>query len=429
MLSITMIKLLSLSVFLICLPFFSINTQQKGYSDTARENAKSIWFEKDGWRLAYPVIMMSKNEQVTLHFDILYSRYGSLNYKVVHCDREWQKSDLFTSDYIEGFEENQISNYEASFNTTVSYTHYRLTLPNDDISFKLSGNYVIIIYPDGEEDTPVITRRLYVTEGKTSASVVFRRPMTPGLAMTHQQSEISVNTGSLDVNDPYHDITISILQNGRQDKARFNLLPDFVADGKIEFNTLSDKTLFPGGNEFRFFDIKTIRQKRQNIRDIVFLNGQYHVYLLPSENREFKQYFFNEDFNGKYFIAMEESDEPDRDADYVWVYFTLTSNYELEGGSVFIAGAFTDWQARPENKMTYNASKGWYELTLLLKQGWYNYEYVFLPDGSDYPEGFHFEGSHYETTNDYLILTYFRDRGQRYDRLTDASVANSLNGR
>ena len=41
------------------------------------------------------------------------------------------------------------------------------------------------------------------------------------------------------------------------------------------------------------------------------------------------------------------------------------------------------------------------------------------------PEGAHFEGDHYETENDYLILTYFRDPRERYDRLTGVTVANT----
>jgi len=122
---------------------------------------------------------------------------------------------------------------------------------------------------------------------------------------------------------------------------------------------------------------------------------------------------------------MEESDEPDRDADYVQVYFTMPAHRELPGGLVYVAGAFTGWRYGPENMMRWNASRGSYEASLLLKQGWYNYEYIFIPSGSDKPEGFAFEGSHWETENDYLILTYFRDPTKRYDRLTGITLANT----
>jgi len=420
-----MIKILSLSVSFFVFQFLYLAGQDLPMRDHTAENVKSVWFEKEELRITYPVLMLNSDEQLTLHFDITAGEYGALSYRITHCNRDWNNSELFSSDYLEGFDENRITSYEASFNTTVSYTHYYISLPNEDIRFKISGNYVIDIYPEGEPDTPLLTRRFYVHEGVTSTGVTFRRPMTPGTTESHQQPEITVSTGSLRINDPYRDITLSVLQNGRPDRAKMNLNPDFVGNGRLEYNSLSDKTLFPGGNEFRFFDIKTVRQKRQNVRAIEFFTGNYHVFLLPSEDREFRQYFSSDDFNGKYWIAMEESDTPDRDADYVYVYFTLPVSAEIRGGSVYVAGAFSDWSCDSRNRMTYNPSKGCYETVLFLKQGWYNYEYVFAADGSDQPSGVKFEGSHYETENDYLILTYFRDPAQRYDRLTGAAVVNT----
>jgi len=215
------------------------------------------------------------------------------------------------------------------------------------------------------------------------------------------------------------------MQNGRNDRTRSDLTPDFVGNGRLEYNTLSDKTLMTGGNEFRYFDIKTIRQIRQNVRAIDFMNGIYNAFLLPSDDREFRQYFYNEDFNGKYAVAMEESDEPNREADYVRVYFTLPAYNELPGGSVYVSGAFTGWTYGPDNMMRWNDVKRCYEASILLKQGWYNYEYCFVPSGKDQPEGYHFEGSHWETENDYLILTYFHDPTKRCDRLTGLTVANT----
>jgi len=420
-----MIKTLSLSVSFLLFPLFHLAGQDLQMRDLSAENVKSVWFEKEEWRITYPVLMLSGDEQLTLHFDILAGDYGALSYNIIHCNREWNNSDLFSSDYLEGFEENRITSYEASFNTTVSYTHYYLTLPNEDIQFKISGNYIINIYPEGEPDKLLLTRRFYVYEGVTTTGVTFRRPMTPGTTESHQQPEITISTGSLRINDPYRDITLSILQNGRPDRAKMNLKPDFVGNGKLDYNSLSDKTLFPGGNEFRFFDIKTVRQKRQNVRAIEFFTGNYHAFLLPSEDREFKQYFSSDDFNGKYWIAIEESVTPDRDADYVYVYFTLPVSSEIRGGSLYVAGAFTDWSYGPHNRMTYSLSKGCYEAVILLKQGWYNFEYVFVADESGQPSGVQFEGSHYETENDYFILTYFRDPAQRYDRLTGAAVVNT----
>ena len=427
--SFKVVKILSLSISCFFISLFCSSAQDFSSAEYAATNVKSIWFEKDGWRLAYPFVQPDLGEELIMHFDVIDGTGGTLWYRISHCDRDWNESDLFTSDYLEGYEENQVTDWEPSFNTRVSYTHYWLSLPNDDIRFIVSGNYTITVWASGEPEKPLLTRRFFVSESVTPVQVTFRRPMKPGTTETHQQSEISLSTGALAVTDPYRQVTITLMQNGRWDRMRTDLAPDFVAAGRLEYNTLSDKTLMPGGNEFRFFDIKTIRQIRQNVSTIDFVDGIYHVLLKPSDDREFRQYFYNEDFNGKFWVAMEESDEPDRDADYVRVYFTLPAYNELQGGSVYVSGAFTGWTYGPDNMMRWNDAKRCYEGSMLLKQGWYNYEYCFVPSGGDQPEGSHFEGSHWETENDYLILVYFRDPTKRYDRLTGVTVANTRGNR
>ncbi len=372
------IKVLSLSVLFLSCSLFSLSSPDFSPVEFADENVKSVCFEKEGWKLAYPFLQPGSGDEMTLSFDLLGGSAGTLWYNITHCDRNWNKSDLFTSDYLEGYDENQVTDFLPSFNTRVNYTHYRLTLPNNDVRF-----------------------------------------------LTHQQAEITLTTGSLPVTDPYRQVTLTIMQNGRADRMHADLTPDFVGNGRLVYNTLSDKTLFPGGNEFRYFDIKTVRQTRQNVRAIDFVNGLYNAFLIPSDNREFKPYFFNEDFNGKSVVAIEESSDPDREADYLWVWFTLPAYQELQGGSLYVMGDFCSWQYTADNRMFWNAAKGCYEASLLLKQGWYNYEFAFLPDGASVSEGFHFEGSHWETENDYLVFTYFRDPTTRYDRLTGITLANT----
>lgn len=425
----TLIKLLSLSIIWLPAQLFSYPAPEFSSLEFAAENVKSIWFEKEGWKMAYPFLQPGSGDQMTLSFDIIEGDGSTLWYNIVHCDRDWNRSDLFTSDYMEGFEENEVTDFAPSFNTKINYTHYRLTLPNSDVRLLISGNYVITIWSADDPGEPLLVRRFFISEGSSSASVIFRRPMKPGTTDTHQQAEITVATGTLPVTDPYRQVTLVIMQNGRPDRMRSGLEPDFVSTGRLEYNTLSDKTLMPGGNEFRYFDIKTIRQTRQNVRAIDFVNGVYHAYLFPSDDREFKPYFYNEDFNGRFIVAIEESQDPDREADYVWVWFTLPAYRELRGGSLYVTGEFCGWHHLPANRMSWNAVRGSYEASVLLKQGWYNYEYVFVPEVVPAQEAFHFEGSHWETENDYLVLTYFRDPASRYDRLTGITLANTLASR
>jgi hypothetical protein len=142
---------------------------------------------------------------------------------------------------------------------------------------------------------------------------------------------------------------------------------------------------------------------------------------------EFKPYFYWQDFNGKYYIAIQEEKNPDTDADYVYVYFTLPSKYPVEGGRMYVSGAFNNWSFDTNNLMNYNPDDGAYECIILLKQGWYNYEYVFLNDKTRNSVATRFEGSHYETENDYTVLIYYRNSRERYDRVLGARTVNTLN--
>jgi hypothetical protein len=124
---------------------------------------------------------------------------------------------------------------------------------------------------------------------------------------------------------------------------------------------------------------------------------------------------------------VQEGQKYDIDADYVNVYFTLPSKQRIAGGDMYVSGALSNYCFDRNNMMIYNSASAQYECTLLLKQGWYNYEYVFLRDGSGNSTASVFEGSHYETENDYTVLVYYRNPRERYDRVIGTASVNTLN--
>ncbi len=398
------------------------------YSDKVlNQKIKTVQLYKEGWNLSYPIIKLNSNEKLNLHFDLLDDQAETFYYTFIHCDKEWVKSDIFPNDYLDGYPENPIEDYEASFNTTISYYHYNLTFPNDRVDLILSGNYIIYIYPADKPDEPVITKKFIITEDALKINVTAHRPMMTKDNNTHQQVDFDVNYTGLNIIDPYRNIYAFILQNGRWDNAKENLKPDFYGNNELKYNSLSDKNIFKGGNEYRYFDIKSIRYQTEYVRAIDFLSPGYNVLLYPSDNREFKPYFYWQDFNGKFYIAFQEGYKADVDADYVYVYFTLPSKQIISGGNLYVSGGLNNWAFNKTNLMTYNTDKQAYECSILLKQGWYNYEYVFLKDGSSDGTANIFEGSHYETENDYIVLIYYRNPRERFDRVIGTATANTLN--
>lgn len=391
------------------------------------DRVKTVQLYKQGWNLSYPIIKLNSGEKLELHFDLMGNDMDDFYYSFIHCDKDWNRSDIFHTDYLEGFPENPVEDYRPSFNTTVHYTHYSLSFPNDRINFKLSGNYIILIHPSNNPENPVLSYRFVVTEDLAGIEISAHRPRMAADLNKNQQIDFNINISPVRINDPYRDVYAFILQNWRWDNARMNLKPEFVSNDQLKYSSLTDRNVFPGGNEFRYFDIKSIRYQSQYVRKIDFLMSNYHVYLAPSDDREFKQYFYWEDFNGKYYIAIQEEKNPETDADYVSVYFTLPSKYPIEGGRMYVSGAFNNWEFNSNNLMSYNTAEKAYECIILLKQGWYNYEYVFRRDGTTDSVASKFEGSHYETENDYTVLIYYRNPRERYDRIIGAQTINTLN--
>jgi len=413
---------------------FNTSPQISDYTDSLfftnhvfNENIKTVQLYNEEWNLSYPVIRLRSNDRLILHFDLLGSKIETYYYTFIHCNKDWKVSNIYPSDYMEGFPDNPIESYNASFNTTVNYIHYKLTFPNERVKFNLSGNYILLVYPLSEPDNPVLSQRFIITEDLVKINITPHRSRMAADIYTVQQIDFTVDFSAVKLADPYRDIFAFVLQNGRWNNAKRNLKPEFISSNELKYSSLSDKSAFQGGNEFRYFDIRSTRYQSQYVKKIDFLISNYHVYLVPSENREFKPYFYWQDFNGKYYIAVQEQKNPDTDADYVYVYFTLPSKNVLEGGKMYVSGGLNNWFYDNNNLMIYNPVEQAYECVMLLKQGWYNYEYLFKRDGVEDGIASKFEGSHYETENDYTVLIYHRNPRERFDRVIGVQTVNTLN--
>ncbi len=404
-----------------------LQADSPGLSDNVFDNRlKTVLLYREGWELSYPIIRLRSDDRLILKFDVLGDDIETFCYTVIHCTKDWEESDIFRNEYTDGFDDNPIEEYKPSFNTTINYVHYSLAIPNERMTIRLSGNYILKIFPEGRPGEPVLTRRFMVTEEGVNISADVHRPRMTSASNNSQQVDFTIRYQGNSIIDPGNSIYSFILQNGRWDRVIANLVPDFIGNNELRYSSLSEKNIFRGGNEFRYFDIKSIRYQTEYVKRVDFLDRDYHVRLIPSENREFKPYFYWQDFNGKYIVAYQEGRDPDTDADYVNVYFSMPSSNPLPGGKLYVTGAFSNWMLNENNLMVYEPASSSYESTILLKQGWYNYEYVFVPEGSATSVPM-FDGDHYETENDYIILVYYRNPRDRYDRLAGSLTLNTLN--
>lgn len=407
-----------LTGLILLLTFFplSVSGSVKYTDKVFRNNISTVQFHVRGWEMSYPIIELGSNEELIFSFDDLDGDIKNYQYTIVHCDADWTQSSLFPADYMDGFYENQLDNNKLSFNTFVSYTHYSLIIPGYDVMLKLPGNYVLKVYEDFDQDDVVLTRRFMITESRVQIEAEVHRPRLTRYRDTGQQVSINILHPELRINDPYSELSVTVMKNGRQDNILTDLKPMYIRSREVVYEH-DEHMVFNAGNEFRNFDTKSLRYQTEFISSIDFSEGIYHVELHPASSRQYSRYFSHHDINGRFLIRNEEGREPSTDADYVMVHFTLSWEVPFDKGDVYVLGALSDWNFYGKNRMIYNFDEKAYELSMLLKQGYYNYQFVLLEEGSSVADATVFEGNFFETENDYLIMVYHRPPGSRFDRL------------
>jgi hypothetical protein len=375
----------------------------------------TVLLRSDQWELSLPVIELNGEQKLELRFDELSMDRRSFGYTIIHCDAEWRRSALSPQDYLTGFGQGTIREVSGSFNTTYDYTHYRLVFPEADCMPVLSGNYALVVYNEEYPDKIILTQKFYVTEKTAQIDATVQQPDYGSLRETEQQVMFTVQHDGSDIRDPLHEVVTVILQNNRSYNGLAMTKPFSIQEGRLEYND-PDRGIFMGGNEFRSLDIKSLKYQTENVAGIEFQIPYYHVFMKPDGSRGNKPYFSKTDLNGSYFIDREKSDNKHIEADYVFVHFNLSLPPLYAGENVYVTGGFNNWIAQEKNKMVYNNEKGCFELTVLLKQGLYDYCFVKEDPGNGLINEYELEGSFFETENDYSIFVYFHDR-LGYDRL------------
>lgn len=385
---------------------------------------RTVQLYPNGKPRAFPIVKLRSGGQLTFSFDDLYEEYVDYSYTIIHCNADWQPSSLLKTQYLSGFDNDYIRDYTYSVNALIPYTHYRLRIPNSEVSFTKSGNYILMVYRDGNRDKPVITRRFYVYEQRVQIGATVKRPSAVKLIDTHQEIDFTVNHSDYTIQNPERDLQVILMQNQRPDNAIRDLKPRFIQSNRLVYQYDEENT-FPGTNEFRFFDLKNLQTLSQNVRNVE-RDSLYKVYLRKEFPRAGEQYSTWPDINGQYVIRRLDAAQSATTADYARVDFYLDYPAGPLNRKVYVFGDLTDWKLRPEFEMRYDAGRQAYRLQSYLKQGYYNYFFALAnprpEDGADVKT---IEGSHWETENTYQILVYNREVGSRYDKLIGFSSFSS----
>ena len=367
--------------------------------------------------MSLPIIRLgshSPNDRINISFDDLTHTYHRYTYKIEHCEADWTVSDqIFASDFINGFQEgNTIENSMESINTNVLYTHYKLTIPNEDCSLKMSGNYKLTVFDENDDNRPMFTACFMVLENAMGVQLDVTTNTDIDINKQHQQVSMQVNYGSVNVTDPSTQIKTVVMQNRRWDNARINPKPQYTMADGLRWEHNSD-LIFQAGNEYHKYEILDVSHPTMGIDRIDWDGENYQVYpyaCIPRPN-----YVYDEDANGAFYIRNSDNIENDIASEYVFVNYTLQVPERVDG-AVYVNGAWTNDQLTPEYRMEYDDMNRCYTARILQKQGYYSYQFVMVGrDGVSrvVPS----DGCFYQTENKYQALVYYRGTGERTDRL------------
>ncbi|PCH93011.1 MAG: DUF5103 domain-containing protein [Bacteroidetes bacterium] len=380
------------------------------------KNIKTSMLYRNGWPLSSPIMELHTGEELKLSFDDLSQEIRSYYYTVKHCSKNWEETDIMEMDYVDGFMENEITDYRYSVNTLQEYTHFNLVFPNEDMRIKLSGNYLLIVYADGNKENLVLTKRFMVVEPRVNVIPVVKRATLLDDRNYKQEIDFTIMHEGYMISDPYGEIYVVITQNNRWDNAIRGLQPVFIRSDELIYD-YDRENVFTAGNEFRQFSIRSFRYRSEKVAANIVDSAYNHVHLLPDQRRSFLKYSTQSDINGRFFIKNEEGNDAEVDADYAYVYFTLPYDAPMINGDIYLLGDLNNWVLNKTSKMDYNYDKKSYQKRLMLKQGYYEYQYVYKEDGHAAGDETLVEGSHYDTENEYTIYVYDSSLRNNYDRL------------
>jgi len=407
-------KYLTLVVFIITSISFS---QEKEVNPPY--HIKTISFVQNGQNVV-PLFQLGDSFQ--LQFDDLHGTEDNYYYKITHCDYDWKQSQLSINEYLVGFDNQRIQEHINSLNALQIYSHYRIPFPNKLTQLKVSGNYVISILNEDQE--VVFARKFIVYEPLVSVPMQVKRARNVKDVDFKHNLDFAVRSNTITFQSPLQNVKVLLLQNGKFNNAISDIKPMYTVGNDLIYK-YDRETQFWAGNEYLFFENKNIRAANNSIARIDTEGGLYNCYLYTSNARAKNPYTYWPDINGNFSIKNISAENDEIEADYAWIYFTLSAPSFYQNKDIYITGMFNNYALTDENRMEYNAKKGIYEKALMIKQGFNNFIYTIADKSGKIDEESAIDGNFFQTENNYFAIIYYRENNQRYDRVIGKGVATS----
>jgi hypothetical protein len=382
-------------------------------------NIKTISFVQNG-RNVIPFFKLGDTFEI--QFDDLYSDEADYYYTITHYNADWSlPSSLSKAEYLTGLDNQRIITYQNSFNTLQLYSHYKQIFPNNFNQITKSGNYLLTVLND--ENEMVFSRKFVLYEEGIQVGLIVRRSRDFETIDAKQNMELTLNYGDKILQNPIQNVKVTLLQNGNWNTSISGVKPQYTLGSELIYR-YNKETQFWGGNECYTIDNKIIRGTNNTVAKVTSGDQIYNTYLYTYTPRKRSVYTYFPDINGNFFVQNANSNLPETEADYSWVYFSLEMPQEQDK-DVFIAGMFTNYALSEETKMEYNSTKKCYEKAILIKQGFTNFQYLLADKSGKIDQKNAIDGNFFQTENNYTALIYYKGNNERYDRVIGIGMASS----
>ncbi len=405
-----------LRLFVLLMPFLLIPSLLQAKHRILSPNLKTLQVVvNDNWTDPLPVMTLRSDDVLNVGFDELSHNFHRFIVHVEHCEPDWSPSeDIFESDWLEGFNDWALDDYDNSLNTTVLYTHYSFQLPNDQCRLKMSGNYRLHILDEDDNNNEVAVVEFRVVEQLMNLSMGMTTNTDIDFNNRSQQLSMSLDYGSLNVTQPEDQLNIIVMQNGREDNMRTDMKPSTTTPRGLTWDHCR-QLIFDAGNEYHRFEVLNPTHITLGLERVAWDEDDRHYHVYPEMCEPQRNYMFYKDADGAFYVRNSDNFENDRTSDYVYVHYKLAPAKEYEKARLYVDGHWTT-EAPETYTMSYDERDHSYNAVILQKMGYYNYQLLMEHENGQteiVPE----EGSFYQTENRYQALVYYKGIGDRTWRL------------
>ena len=349
------------------------------------------------------------NDDIVLSFDHLTSVAQNFYLEIEHNDYRWNKSKIRKNEFLNGYDNVRIKNYQNSYNTIQEYINYQFNLSNNEFKIKKSGNYNIVV--NDNYGNLIFNEKLIIT-GKNSTGIIeITRTDNLNYTESSHQLKVTIPCDNCQINSNQYDYVMVIYKNNDLTNPLVLYKPDYSIAG----NFIYDNLIFDAGLEYLNFDNSKILNSSSEIMEVK-INNNYETILYPDvlENK----YSLEDDLNGN-FKTYSNTNNPRNESEYSLVHFKLSSknlNINPLKNDVFIVGDFNRHQIGDRFKLSFKDKC--LEKKILLKQGFYNYKYVINDSKNDIK-------NFWQTENNYTAILYKKDRLDGYFKIISVASKNS----